>query len=98
MLGALLLLVAEFTTLFDVRTARQPARVRSVGTGSHHGYALVPIAVLAAAFGYAVWAAASRPALLAIGALGVIALLIGLLADLPGRERERPRVRGPRTT
>ncbi len=82
LLGALLLLVAEFTTLFEVRTAAS-GTVRSVGTGSHHGYALVPIALLAAAFGYAVWAVASRPALLAIGALGVLALLISLLGDLP---------------
>ncbi len=83
MLGAVLLLVAEFTTLFEVHTAQATATVRSVGTGSHHGYALVPIALLAAAFGCAVWAAASRPALVAIGALGVLALVIALLGDLP---------------
>ena len=32
---------------------------------------------------YGVWQANSRPALLAIGLLGVIALLIALLGDLP---------------
>ena len=48
MLGAVLLLVAEFTTLFEVHAAQATAPVRSVGTGSHHGYALVPIALLAA--------------------------------------------------
>jgi hypothetical protein len=81
-LAALLLLVAEFTPLFEVRTAGS-AGVRAVGSGSHHGYALVPIALLGVAFGYAVWAAASRPALLGLGTLGVIALLIGLIGDLP---------------
>jgi hypothetical protein len=83
LLGSALLLAAEFTTLFEVRTPIDPAGIRSVGTGSHHSYALIPIAVLAVVLSYAVWVAVSRPALLAIGALGFIALLISLLSDLP---------------
>jgi hypothetical protein len=83
LLGALLLLVAEFTTLFSVRAATSSAPVKSVGTGSHHAYALVPIALLTAALAYGVWAAGSRPALLAVGLLGLIALLIALFGDLP---------------
>ena len=52
LLGALLLLVAEFTTLFEVHGRRRPrCRIRSVGTGSHHAYALVPIALLVARSG-----------------------------------------------
>jgi hypothetical protein len=82
LLGALLLLVAEFTTLFDISTGAGPP-VKSVGTGSHHAYALVPIALLAALLAYGVWRVGSRPALLAIGLLAVISLLIGLLGDLP---------------
>jgi hypothetical protein len=82
-LGALLLLVAEFTTLFEVRTSASAIPVRSVGTGSHHAYALVPIALLAIWMTVTVMALDSRPALLAIGVLGVIALLISLLGDLP---------------
>jgi hypothetical protein len=81
--GAVLLLVAEFTTLFAVRTSTSAIAIRSVGTGSHHSYALVPIALLVAFLSYGVWQAHSRPALLAIGLLGVIALLIALLGDLP---------------
>ncbi len=83
LLGALLLLVAEFTTLFEVSDGRAGPPVKSVGTGSHHAYALVPIALLAAALAYGVWRVGSRPALLSIGLLAVIALLIGLLGDLP---------------
>ena len=83
MLGALLLLLAEFTTLFDVTTQAGGAPIRSVASGSHHGYALIPIALLAAVLAFAAWRASSRPALLAIGALGLIALLIGVLGDLP---------------
>jgi hypothetical protein len=82
-LGALLLFVAEFTTLFEIRTSAASAPVQSVGTGSHHTYALVPIALLAAVLAIAVITLGSRPALLAIGVLGVIALLISLLGDLP---------------
>ena len=57
--------------------------VKSVSTGSNHAYAMVPIALLAALLAFAVWRAGSRPALLAIGLLGVLALLISLLGDLP---------------
>jgi hypothetical protein len=83
LLGALLLLVAEFTTLFAVRTQATGAPVKSVTTGAHNAYAMVPIALLAAALAYSVWRAGSRPALLALGLLGLIALLIALLGDLP---------------
>jgi hypothetical protein len=83
LVGALLLLIAEFTTLYEVRTAASPGPIKTVGAGSHHAYALVPIALLAIVLVYGVWRQHSRPALLAIGVLGVIALLIALLGDLP---------------
>jgi hypothetical protein len=83
LLGALSLSVAELTTLYEVHTADSPVPVKSVGTGSNHAYGLLVIALCVAALGYAVWRAGSRPALLAIGVLGVTALLIGLLGDLP---------------
>jgi hypothetical protein len=83
LLGAVLLVVAEFTTLFEVRSAGSSAVVKSVATGSHDTFALVPIALLAAAMAYGVWRSGSRPALLAIGVLGLLALLTALLGDLP---------------
>ena len=83
LLAALLLIVAEFTTLYDVKTTTGGLLVKSVSTGSHNSYALIPIALLAGLLAFAVWRAASRPALLALGVLGVLALLIGLLGDLP---------------
>jgi hypothetical protein len=84
-IGGLLLLTAELTPLYveDSATSRIP--LRTVHTGSHHAYALVPIALVAIAL--AVAAATSRPpgrpALLALGALGILALLIALIGDLP---------------
>jgi hypothetical protein len=83
LLGALLLLVAEFTTLFEIRTSAGAAAVRSVGTGSHHTYALIPIAALVVVLSIAVYTAVSRPALLSIGMLAILSLLIALLGDLP---------------
>jgi hypothetical protein len=83
LLGALLLIVAEFTTLFELKTAVSRTPVQSIGTGSHHSYALIPVGLLVALLAFGVWRVGSRPALLAIGVLGVLGLLIGLLGDLP---------------
>jgi hypothetical protein len=83
LLAAVLLVVAEFTTLYTVRTTTGATVVKTVGVGSNHSYALLPIAVLVAFLSYAVWRAVSRPALLSLGVLGVIVLLISLLGDLP---------------
>jgi hypothetical protein len=79
----LLLLAAELTTLYAVRAGRGDPALDSVNTGSHHGYALVPIGVLAALLSFGIWLTRSRAAVLALGGLGLIALLIALLGDLP---------------
>jgi hypothetical protein len=81
--GSVLLLVAELTPLFTVHTSSSHAAIKTVQTGSHHGYALVPIAVLAILLTVEVWRSASRLALLATGVLAIVALLIALLGDLP---------------
>ncbi|MBV9472941.1 MAG: hypothetical protein JO206_08225, partial [Solirubrobacterales bacterium] len=83
LVGAALLLVAEFTDLFQVRTTTSMVPIDSVRAGAHHSYALIPIAVLAAGMALGVWRAQSRPALLALGLLGLGALLIALLGALP---------------
>lgn len=81
--GAILLLVAEFTPLLSVHSSLLTAPVRTVNTGSHHGYALIPVAVLAVVFTVIAWRTRSRAALLGLGAMGLVALLIALLGDLP---------------
>src|SRR5436309_8610183 len=86
-LGAALLIVAEFTTLYNERTSTSSAILKSVATGSNHSYAMLPIAILASVLAYAVWRAVNRPALLALGVLGLLALLISLLNDLPDAHR-----------
>jgi hypothetical protein len=83
LLGALLLLVAEFTPLLHVNTAAHTHIARTVYTGSHHSYALVPIALLAVLLAYLIWTSGSRLALLATGVLGLLTLGVALLGDLP---------------
>jgi len=86
LLGALLLFVAEFTALYDVHAATS-IQLPSVGTGANDSYALVPLALLAALLGIGVFVSGSRPALLAIGVVGLVALLIALVGDLPDAHR-----------
>jgi hypothetical protein len=94
LLAALLFVVAEFTSLFEVRVGS--TTIRTIATGSHQGYALVPIALLVAALAVAVSRSGSRPALLALGLLGLIALLIAVLGDLPDAKATGLVIRGGR--
>jgi hypothetical protein len=83
LLGAALLLVAEFTPLLHVHASGRAHLAHTVITGSHHAYALLPVGVLAAALAFTSWRSGSRFALLAIGLLGLLAIGIALLGDLP---------------
>jgi len=83
LLGAALLVAAEFLPLYALHLVSSERPVGTVSTGSHNAYALLPLAVLAALLSLAAarWGARAAPA--ALAALGVIALLIALLGDLP---------------
>jgi len=81
--AAALLIVAEFTTLYDEQISTSAVPLHSTGTGAHDSYAVIPISVLVLLLAFAVLRAGSRPALLAIGIAGLVALLIALLGDLP---------------
>ena len=83
LLAAVLLLVAELEPLFEVRTSARNGVVTTVQSGSHHAYALVPIALLAAGLGLAWRRSPARLAALAMSILGVVALVIALGRDLP---------------
>jgi hypothetical protein len=83
LLGALLLVVAEFTTLFTVHVAGVTSPIKSVGTGSHDSYALIPIALVGVGLAWLAVVTGNRWALVALAALGVAALLIALVGDLP---------------
>lgn len=83
LVGAVLLLVAEFLPLFEVRTSARHSAVTTVGSASHHAYALLPIAVLAALLAWLWWRSPSRLAVLALAVLGAASLVIALGRDLP---------------
>ena len=81
LIACLLLAIAEFTTLWEVRAITVVLET-STG-GSHHGFALLIIAVVAAAMAYGAVAGASRPAAFALLVLAVVALVIVFAVDLP---------------
>lgn len=83
LLGALLLIVAEFTTLYRVHAVPSGSVVRTVASGSNHSYALIPIALLAVFLAVTFRQGGGRVALIGIGLAGVAALLIALVGDLP---------------
>jgi hypothetical protein len=83
LLGALLIVFAQFTALYQVRVATSSAPIKTVGAGGSHAWAPIPLALLAAALAFALYRNGSRAALVAIAPLGVVTLLIALVGDLP---------------
>jgi hypothetical protein len=96
LVGAALLGAADASTLYSVHVASRHAAVFSITTGKHDSYGLVPIAVLLAllavlalgtararARGEAWVRTPGRGTAAAIAALGLAALLIALIGDLP---------------
>lgn len=83
LLGALLVIVAQFTALYHLHSATSSAAIKTVGTGGNHAWAPIPLALAAIVLAYAVYRTGSRTALAALVALGVATLLIALIGDLP---------------
>jgi hypothetical protein len=79
--GAVLLIVADFTTLFEVKAVT--AVLESRTGGDHHTYALVLIGLLALPMAAGASLGRSRPAAIALTVLGLIALVIVVAGDLP---------------
>jgi len=82
-LGALLILVSQFTALYHVQYAAGSLPIKTVGTGANHAWAGIPLALVAAALAYAFYRHGNRMALVGLAALGIATLLIALLRDLP---------------
>ena len=62
LIGGLLLLVAEFTPLYNQDSATSRVPLHTMHTGSHHAYALIPVGLLAIVLTVGVSRSASRPA------------------------------------
>lgn len=93
-LAAGLLIAAEFAQLYSVHTSSSRAALQTVTVHAHNAFAMVPIALLAVALTWGATRDGSPPALLAIGLLGVIALLIALVGDLPDAQASGIVLRG----
>jgi hypothetical protein len=83
LLGALIVLLAQFVALYYVRVATSSSPVKTVGTGANHGWAPLPIALVCLALVLAVFRYGNRTALLGLIALGIATLVIALAVDLP---------------
>ena len=88
--GAVLLVAAEFTTLYGVHIAARSAPIQVVSGGSNNSYAMIPIAVLAVFLALAGIGGGGRWALAALGVVGVVALLISLVGDLSSAHHAGP--------
>jgi hypothetical protein len=77
-----LLVLAEFTTVFEVTVGSLDVVTRSVTGGDNHGYALLVIAVAGLAMTLLALRGGLAPAL-ALALLGVAALAVALAVDLP---------------
>jgi len=81
--GALLLIVAEFMTLYEIRaiTAVPEGGTRSVG--GHHAYALLIVGVVLVPMALGAVRGGSRPAAIAVLVLALLTAGIVALVDLP---------------
>jgi hypothetical protein len=79
--GAILLIVADLSTLIAVKTVT--VTIKNISGGSHHSYALLILGVFALPMAYGATRRGSRPAMAALIAIGLVALAIMLVVDLP---------------
>jgi MFS superfamily sulfate permease-like transporter len=82
LLGAALIVISQFTALYDLHSATSSAAIKTVDTGPNHAWAPIPLAIVALALAYAVYRHGNRAAHLGLAALGIATLLIVLLGDL----------------
>ena len=84
--GCVLLVVAEFSTLYEIRVITVVKE--STDGREHHAYALLVIAVAAAFMTYGAIVGGARPAQFALLALGLAALFVVLAIDYPDVDEE----------
>ena len=81
--GALLLAVAEFLTLYEIRVITAVPEGGTYSGGPHHGYALLVIAIALVPMSIGAVLGGSRPAALAALVLSLAAVVVVLAVDLP---------------
>jgi hypothetical protein len=83
LLGAVLLIVAEFLPLYEIRAVTAVPAGGHKSTGAHHGYALLVVGLALIPMAWGAVRGGSKPAAIAALALALIALLVALAIDLP---------------
>jgi len=81
--AVVLLVVAEFLPLLQVRLAASGAVLKTITTGTNNNYALLLVAIAAIPLALSVLRSRSRGALIALALLGIVAAAIAFLGDLP---------------
>ena len=81
--GAALLIVAEFLPLYEIRAVTAVPAGGHKSTGAHHGYALLVVGLALLPMAWGAVRGGSRPAAFAALALALIALFVALVIDLP---------------
>ena len=81
--GALLLIVAEFLPLYEIRAITTVPAGGRAAAGSHHGHALLVIGLALLPMAVGAVHGGSRPAAIALLVLSLIALFVALAIDLP---------------
>jgi hypothetical protein len=93
LVGAGLLVAAEFSTLYEVVVVTAVPEGGSFSAGGHHGYALGVMAVGIVVMTLGAVLGGSRPAAVAELALAAAALAIALAVDLPDVDETGPLAR-----
>jgi hypothetical protein len=83
LLGAVLLIVAEFLPLYEIRVVTAVPKGGHHSVGGHHGYALLVVGLALIPMAFGAVRGGSRPAAIACLVLAVIALFVALAIDLP---------------
>lgn len=84
--GPLLLIISDFTTLFQVKAVTAVLKEVPGGVvsgGKNHSYAMLIIGLVAAPMSYGAVRGGSRAAMIALAVLGIAAAIIALAVDLP---------------
>ena len=81
--GAVLLTVAEFLPLYEIRAITAVPEGGRTSTGAHHGYALLVVGIAMLPMAVGAVRGGSRPAAFALLALSASALFVALAIDLP---------------
>jgi hypothetical protein len=83
LVGAALLIAAEFLPLYEIRVITAVPKGGHHSVGAHHGYALLVVGLALIPMAWGGVRGGSRPAAIAALVLALIALGVALLVDLP---------------